>query len=153
VNHPNSLPATPSSLRNIYETYIRFLHIHIAMCVPSLVEIAPSVPELCPDTHTHTHTHTNTHTQIYIYIYTHTQISIFIGIDITYNNNIGRGEEELLRWRTNNCFVNYTHATGSNTTVTTIRDSHGNHNSWILIQLTVMDLFLWGTLSDQKSGL
>jgi hypothetical protein len=28
-----------------------------------------------------------------------------------------------------NCFVNYTHATGSNTTVTTIRDYHGNHNS------------------------
>jgi hypothetical protein len=30
---------------------------------------------------------------------------------------------------THHCFVNYTHATGSNTTVTTMRDSHGNHNS------------------------
>jgi hypothetical protein len=36
--------------------------------------------------------------------------------------------EELLRWRTNNCFVNYAHATGSITTVTTLRDYHGNHN-------------------------
>jgi hypothetical protein len=33
------------------------------MCVPSLVEIAPGVPELCPDIHTYT------------------QTSIFIGID------------------------------------------------------------------------
>jgi hypothetical protein len=33
-------------------------------------------------------------------------------------------------------FVNYTHATGSNTTETTMRDSHGNHNSLLLIQLT-----------------
>jgi hypothetical protein len=48
----------------------------------------------------------------------------------------GRGEEELLRWRTHNCLVNYTHATGSNTTITTMRDIHGNHNSWLLIQLT-----------------
>jgi hypothetical protein len=39
--------------------------------------------------------------------------------------------------RTHNCFVNYTHATGSNTTVTKMRESHGNHNSWLLIQLTV----------------
>jgi hypothetical protein len=45
---------TPSSLRNIYKTYTRFLHIHIAMCVQSLVEMAPGVPELCPDIHTHT---------------------------------------------------------------------------------------------------
>jgi hypothetical protein len=36
---------------------------------------------------------------------------------------------------THNCFVNYTHATGSITTVTTMRDSHGNHNSWLHIQL------------------
>jgi hypothetical protein len=35
----------------------------------------------------------------------------------------------------NNCFVNYIHATGSNTTVTTMRDYHGNHNPWLLIQL------------------
>jgi hypothetical protein len=54
----------PASLRNIYKTYIRFLHIHIAMCVRSLVEIAPGVPELCPDIHTYT------------------QTSIFIGIDL-----------------------------------------------------------------------
>jgi hypothetical protein len=39
------------------------------MCVPSLVEIATGIPELCPDIYTHTHTHT------------YTQISIFIGID------------------------------------------------------------------------
>jgi hypothetical protein len=43
------------------------------MCVPSLVEIAPGVPELSPDilplslSLSHTHTHTHTH--------------IFIGID------------------------------------------------------------------------
>jgi hypothetical protein len=37
------------------------------MCVPSLVEIAPGIPELCPDIHTHTHTYTQT--------------SIFIGIN------------------------------------------------------------------------
>jgi hypothetical protein len=29
------------------------------------------------------------------------------------------------------------HVTGSNTTVTTMRDSHGNHNSWLLMQLTL----------------
>jgi hypothetical protein len=29
-----------------------FLHIHIAICVPSLVEIAPGVPELCSNIHT-----------------------------------------------------------------------------------------------------
>jgi hypothetical protein len=37
------------------------------MCVPSLVEIAPGVPELCLDIHKHTHAYTQT--------------SIFIGID------------------------------------------------------------------------
>jgi hypothetical protein len=41
----------------------------------------------------------------------------------------------LLRWRTHNCFVNYTHATGSITTVTTISDSHGTHNLWLHVQL------------------
>jgi hypothetical protein len=32
---------------------LRFLHVHIAICVPSLVEIAPGVPELCSNIHTH----------------------------------------------------------------------------------------------------
>jgi hypothetical protein len=52
----------------------------IAMCVPSLVEIAAGVPELCPyiNTHTHTHTHARTHT------HTNIQTSIFIGIDSIY---------------------------------------------------------------------
>jgi hypothetical protein len=40
------------------------------MCVPSLVEIAPGVRELCPDTHTHT--------------------SIFIGIDRLTRRDISR---------------------------------------------------------------
>jgi hypothetical protein len=40
---------------DIYKTYIRFLHIHIAIYVPSLVEIAPGVPELCSNIHTHIH--------------------------------------------------------------------------------------------------
>jgi hypothetical protein len=31
--------------------------------------------------------------------------------------------------QTHNHFVNYIHTTGSNTTVTTMRDSLGNHNS------------------------
>jgi hypothetical protein len=39
-------------LEHTHITYIRFLHIHIAICVPSLVEIAPGVPELCPDIQT-----------------------------------------------------------------------------------------------------
>jgi hypothetical protein len=51
-------------------------------------------------------------------------------------NNIGKGEEELLRCQTHNCFVNYTHTTRSITTqpqyvittVTTISAYHGNHN-------------------------
>jgi hypothetical protein len=47
------LPHHPSC--GIYKTFIRFLHIHIAICVPSLVEIAPGVPELCPDIHTNIH--------------------------------------------------------------------------------------------------
>jgi hypothetical protein len=42
------------------------LHIHRAIRVPSLVEIAPGVPELCPNTHTHTHT--QTYIDFYIYI-------------------------------------------------------------------------------------
>jgi hypothetical protein len=50
-------------------------------------------------------------------------------------NNTGRGEGELLCWRTHNCFVNYTHATWSTTTLTTICDYHSNHNLWLLIQL------------------
>jgi hypothetical protein len=37
----------------IYNTYIRFLHIHIAICVPNLVEIAPGLSELCSNIHTH----------------------------------------------------------------------------------------------------
>jgi hypothetical protein len=37
-------------------------------------------------------------------------------------NDIRRGEEEMLRWWTHNCFVNYTHATGSNTVITTMCD-------------------------------
>jgi hypothetical protein len=36
------------------------------------------------------------------------------------------GGEELLRWWAINNLINYTHAT-ENTTVTTIRDYHGNH--------------------------
>jgi hypothetical protein len=40
--------------------------------------------------------------------------------------------------RTHNCFVNYTHATGSTTTLITMRDSHGNHDSWLLMQLTAI---------------
>jgi hypothetical protein len=52
----------------MYKTCIRFLRIHIAICVPSLVEIAPGVPELCPDIHTHTHTQTHIHFYRYIYI-------------------------------------------------------------------------------------
>jgi hypothetical protein len=43
----------------------------------------------------------------------------------------------LLRWRIHNRFVNYIHATGSNTKVTTMRDSQCNHNSWLLIQLKI----------------
>jgi hypothetical protein len=38
---------------HIYNIYIRFLHIHTAICVPSLVEIAPVVSELCPNIRTH----------------------------------------------------------------------------------------------------
>jgi hypothetical protein len=38
----------------VYNTYLRFLHIHIAICVPSLVEISPGVPELCSNIQTHT---------------------------------------------------------------------------------------------------
>jgi hypothetical protein len=41
---------------------------------------------------------------------------------------------EVLRWWTHSCFVNYTHATGSITTV-------GSHNSWLHIQLTDFDFF------------
>jgi hypothetical protein len=37
----------------MYKTYVRFLRIHIAISVPSLVEITSGVPELCPDTHTY----------------------------------------------------------------------------------------------------
>jgi hypothetical protein len=50
----------------IYILYIYkiFIYIHIVICVPSLVEIAPGVPELCWNIHTHTHTHIN----FYIYI-------------------------------------------------------------------------------------
>jgi hypothetical protein len=40
---------------------------HIAICVPSLVEVAPGVPELCSNIHTHTHTHTHTHIHPFIY--------------------------------------------------------------------------------------
>jgi hypothetical protein len=40
----------------IYNICIRFLHIHRGICVPSLVEIAPGVPELFPDIYTHTQT-------------------------------------------------------------------------------------------------
>jgi hypothetical protein len=47
----------------------------------------------------------------------------------TCGNNIGRGEQELLRSRTHNRFVNYTRAIGSNTVITTMCDSLGNHNS------------------------
>jgi hypothetical protein len=46
--------------------YIRFLHIYLAICVPSLVEIAPGVPELCSDIHT------------YIHFYTYVYIDLFI---------------------------------------------------------------------------
>jgi hypothetical protein len=42
-----------------YNIYIRFLYIHTAICVPSLVEITPGVPELC----------WNIHTYIHLYIY------------------------------------------------------------------------------------
>jgi hypothetical protein len=42
-------------------------------------------------------------------------------IETCCGNNIGRGGEELLRWRTHNCLVTYTHATGI---------INGNHNAW-----------------------
>jgi hypothetical protein len=38
---------------------------HIVICVPSLVEIAPGVPDLCWNIHTYIHCY------IYIYIYTY----------------------------------------------------------------------------------
>jgi hypothetical protein len=63
-------------------------------------------------------------------------------------NNIGRGGEKIccIR-RTHNCSVNYTHTIGSNTTVTTMRDCHGNHNSWLLIQL-ICNVFVRPTIFD-----
>jgi hypothetical protein len=59
------------------------------MCVPSLVEIARDVPELCPDTHTHT------------------QTSIFIGIDLFFTcgfkqevKYLGLHLDQKLSWQT-----------------------------------------------------
>jgi hypothetical protein len=50
---------------------IIFLYMYIVICVSSLVEIAPGVPELCWNIHTHKHTYI--HLYIYIYIiYNHT---------------------------------------------------------------------------------
>jgi hypothetical protein len=48
----------------VYNIYITFLYIHIVICVPSLIEIAQSVPELCWN--------------IYIYIYIHFYLYIYI---------------------------------------------------------------------------
>jgi hypothetical protein len=44
-----------------------FIYIYIAICVPSLIEIAPGVPELCSNIHTYIH--------LYIYIYIYIYIS------------------------------------------------------------------------------
>jgi hypothetical protein len=51
--------------------------------------------------------------------------------------NIRGGEEELLRWKTINCLINITR-NRKDTTLTTIRDYHGNHNSWPHLQLTAI---------------
>jgi uncharacterized membrane protein YoaT (DUF817 family) len=45
--YPNQTNAHTPIHICIYNIYIRFLYIHIVICVPSLVEIAPGVPELC----------------------------------------------------------------------------------------------------------
>jgi hypothetical protein len=58
-------------------------------------------------------------------------------IETCCGNNIRIGEEGLLRWRTINCL--WTH-NRKHTTVTIILDYHGNHNSWLHIQLRIFIL-------------
>jgi hypothetical protein len=45
--YPNLLSEKRTYNHSYIQVYTRFLYIHIVMCVPSLVEIALGVPELC----------------------------------------------------------------------------------------------------------
>jgi hypothetical protein len=56
-------------IKNLYicRYNIIVLYMYIVICVPSLVEITPGVPELCWNIHTHKHTYINSHV-LYIYI-------------------------------------------------------------------------------------
>jgi hypothetical protein len=61
------IPTDTHTFISIYiYIYIIFLYIYIVIFVPSLVEIAPGVPELCWNIHTYARTHTHT---IHFYIY------------------------------------------------------------------------------------
>jgi hypothetical protein len=69
--------------------YIYKVFIHVVTCVPSLVEIAPGVPELCWNVHTHMHpflfyTHTRTRTRARArFLYIHIDICVPSMIEIT----------------------------------------------------------------------
>jgi hypothetical protein len=103
------------SIYKIYNICIRFLYIHIDIPGPSLVEIAPGVPELC----------SNTHTQTYIHFYMYRLLLLLLS-NWTANAFLPGGSDSTIRNNTQR----YTYQTNHSTQSYTNNIWHITHNDY-----------------------